>query len=283
MKNNIIIFGAGNTGVRYYEENHNKYNIIGFIDNDETKWGGKCCGKSVFAPISEEISKYDFDYILICCVQAEEKILNQLVSIGISIDRIKVLPKTDFDNEARRNIYIKLKQDFDELGVKGSVAELGVFRGDEARVLNDIFNDSRLYLFDTFEGFDERDVYVENIFNHSQAKQKQFNDTSIEIVKRKLPNPENVKIYKGYFPDTWENISDLFLLVRIDMDLYQPTVAALDIFHRRMCKGGVILLHDYYGNSYCGVKKAVDEYLDKYRCIRKMPIGDSLSCLLIGY
>ena len=67
------------------------------------------------------------------------------------------------------------------------------------------------------------------------------------------------------------------------MDLYQPTVSALNIFHERMVSGGVILLHDYYGDSYIGIKKAVDDYLILHEELIKIPIGDSLSCLIVGY
>jgi len=37
--------------------------------------------------------------------------------------------------------------------LEGSVAEVGVFRGDFAKRLNLLFPDKKLYLFDTFEGF----------------------------------------------------------------------------------------------------------------------------------
>lgn len=38
----IIIFGAGNTGKRAYEQNHEKYDIQCFLDNDQ-KSGGSLC------------------------------------------------------------------------------------------------------------------------------------------------------------------------------------------------------------------------------------------------
>ena len=37
----------------------------------------------------------------------------------------------------------------------------GVFRGEFASKINKCFPNSKLYLFDTFEGFDERDVKIE--------------------------------------------------------------------------------------------------------------------------
>jgi hypothetical protein len=42
-------------------------------------------------------------------------------------------------------------------GVPGNVAELGVFTGDFARMINYLFPQKRLFLYDTFTGFDARD------------------------------------------------------------------------------------------------------------------------------
>lgn len=43
--------------------------------------------------------------------------------------------------------------------------------------------------------------------------------------------------------------------------------------------GGVILVHDYFLDSYAGVKVAVDEFARK-EGINFMPIGDGLSVVL---
>jgi O-methyltransferase len=42
--------------------------------------------------------------------------------------------------------------------VPGAIAELGVYKGEMAAVLNRLFPDRKLYLFDTFEGFSENDL-----------------------------------------------------------------------------------------------------------------------------
>ena len=46
-------------------------------------------------------------------------------------------------------------------GLQESIAELGVFKGDTAWKLNALFPQQRLYLFDTFQGFDPRDIKEE--------------------------------------------------------------------------------------------------------------------------
>jgi len=51
--------------------------------------------------------------------------------------------------------------------ILGNVAELGVFKGNFAGIINRVFPDKKLYLFDTFEGFDKRDIKIEVENNYS--------------------------------------------------------------------------------------------------------------------
>lgn len=48
-------------------------------------------------------------------------------------------------------------------GLLENIAELGVFKGDTAWKLNALFPQQRLYLFDTFQGFDPRDIKEEKV------------------------------------------------------------------------------------------------------------------------
>src|ERR1700730_12705012 len=45
--------------------------------------------------------------------------------------------------------------------LKGNLAEVGVYKGKFARYINYYFPERVLYLFDTFEGFDKRDIINE--------------------------------------------------------------------------------------------------------------------------
>src|SRR4029079_18426640 len=46
--------------------------------------------------------------------------------------------------------------EIDRNNILGSVAELGVYKGKFARYINQLFPNRKLYLFDTFMGFDEK-------------------------------------------------------------------------------------------------------------------------------
>lgn len=164
--------------------------------------------------------------------------------------------------------------------LKGSIAELGVFKGDLAMTLNTLFSNRTLYLFDTFEGFSEKDIKVEDERNFSVSSKTDFSDTSDKMVFERMPHKDKVKICKGYFPDTAKGIEDEFCFVSIDVDLYAPTLAGLEFFYPRLVKGGYIFIHDYNSKRYQGVKNIVDEFIVKNN-VCAMPIPDFAGSMVI--
>jgi hypothetical protein len=98
----------------------------------------------------------------------------------------------------------------------------------------------------------------------------------------KLPHPEKAIIRKGYFPDTAIGLPDKFKFVNLDLDLYVPTLEGLRLFYDKMIPGGVILIHDYFPNSYPGVKQAVTEFeFELEKALLKIPIGDKISIAVV--
>jgi len=77
--------------------------------------------------------------------------------------------------------------------ISGSVAELGVYKGDFAVDINLVFPDKKLYLFDTFEGFNSKDKDTELKKSYSSALQD-FSDTSAEKVLNRMPFAQNCVI-----------------------------------------------------------------------------------------
>lgn len=145
--------------------------------------------------------------------------------------------------------------------IAGSVAELGVFRGDQAHLISRLFPDKTFHLFDTFEGFAEEDLRSERSGGLSGAIVGDFANTSISLVMGKIQNPDNIVIHKGFFPGTTEGIEDHFAFVSLDVDLHDPTVAGLHWFYQRLSPGGVIFVHDYNNCRYNGVRKAVEAFV----------------------
>ena len=197
------------------------------------------------------------------------------MSMGYTSDQVN-LSYVDRPLEARNNFVKSFASICRQMGLIGSVTEAGVFQGDFSVVINKCFPESKMYLFDTFEGFAASDVSVEGENGFSDSKAGDLSQTSEEMVMSRLPNPTVCEIRKGYFPATAENINDRFMFVNLDMDLYTPTKAGLEFFYEKMVPGGIIVIHDYFSGNYRGVKKAVDEWL-KDNPIVPFPIGDGIS------
>lgn len=143
--------------------------------------------------------------------------------------------------------------------VPGEFAELGVWKGNSAALLADFSTrmGRRLFLFDTFSGFDERDLV-----GVDSASQKLFADTSIAYVKETVQQVHDVTYLPGFFPETLtaEVEQSTFALVHIDCDLYSPMKAALEFFYPRLSKGGMLILHDYSSGVWEGGTQAIDEF-----------------------
>ncbi len=149
--------------------------------------------------------------------------------------------------------------------IAGSLAEVGVYRGELSALLHLLAPERDLYLFDTFAGFPEQDL--------SGADQR-FRDTSIEIVKAALGDTHHVVFRPGYFPETVRGLEqEKFAFVMLDLDLYQPTRAGLEFFYPRMVPGGYLFAHDYNSpESNHAVARAVNEFLqDKPEKIVELP------------
>jgi O-methyltransferase len=155
-----------------------------------------------------------------------------------------------------------LSFEINEKNIGGNVAELGVWTGNFAQLLNIAFPMRKLYLFDTFEGFDNRDIQTETANNFSEANiSKDFYVvSSTDIVLKKIQNPELCIIKKGWFPETARDIEDIFCFVHLDADLFEPIYAGLNYFYPRLAVGGYILIHDYNNIYYQGVKAAVRKF-----------------------
>jgi len=164
--------------------------------------------------------------------------------------------------------------------LEGNVAELGVYKGKFARYINRFFPERKLYLFDTFEGFDNRDITGEKSQNFSSGEQD-FSDTSIAAVLERMQFPDKCIPVKGFFPESAKGIEDSFVLVSLDADLYQPIYAGLNFFYPRLVSGGYILIHDFNNDNYKGSRKAVEQFCSE-KNINFVPLPDSGGTAIIS-
>ena len=199
--------------------------------------------------------------------------LNRHLGLGLhplSLCTMQLWPESQSEGTTSQDDYCRIMsvqlaaQRIVKKNITGAVAELGVYRGELAAILNRLFPDRTLYLFDTFEGFSDNDLSDGQEKKHSQAVAGDFKDTTIEMVLSRMSQPERVVVRKGYFPATTEGLEDTFAFVSLDVDLYKPTFAGLNYFYPRLAKGGSIFIHDYNNRRYKGVRSAVDEFTEEF-------------------
>lgn len=167
-----------------------------------------------------------------------------------------------------------------EKSVEGAIAELGVFRGDFTIILDHVFQQRRLYLFDTFEGFNMDDVESDSVINNEIGELEKFKDTSVDFVLKRLSDENEVIVKEGYFPDTFDLEEERFAFVSIDLNLYDPVRSALELLYPRMEQGGYILVSDYLAPFYGGTKKAVDDW-SRESGVKFIPVADFYGSILI--
>ncbi len=239
-----------------------KINVIAFADRNPKIWGSEISGIPVIAP--NDLPKYNFEKIVIGTVMSYDKIAVELhENYDVPYEKIDT-DYVSFTTKARDRWLSSFASTVYERGLKGNVAEGGVCEGVFARKINELFPDRKLYLFDTFEGFDERDTTIEHEKGYSNFSAGYLAISSEEKVRVSLPHPENAVIRKGYFPETAEGIDDEFVFVNLDFDLYKPTYDGLNFFYPKMVKGGVIICHDFFDDDYLGVKNAVDKFCEEH-------------------
>lgn len=284
----ILLFGAGSEGKSYLQRLQMSEDDIrvAFIDNNPALRNTRIMDVPVFSP--DDLTNLEFDAIVVTVASDTHKkeISEQLTALGINPKKTHLLSvqKDKIDTFALRGYWLYMFSHYVyENNIAGNVAECGVYQGDFARDVNKFFPDRTLYLFDTFEGFDNRDIAIEERINNPSFINGDFNkmvakshkDTSVETVLDKMPYREKVVVKKGYFPESAAGIDDKFCFVNLDMDLYEPMLNGLRFFWNKMTGAGVILMHDYFIDGLPGVKKALADFESELGCsLPKIPIGD---------
>lgn len=255
----IVIWGAGDGGLRTLTMLQKDIEVIAFIDISNEKEGTQLCGIKVYKP--DILLKLEFDKIFIGNLYGDS-IIETLKEYNITRDKIVDI----FNNgllDARIGTLKAIRDEIYENNIQGETAELGVYKGEFAQYINKFFPERKLFLFDTFEGFNQKDVAIEEKFGLSNAAKEEFYNDNIDLILNKMTCPENCIVKKGYFPDSAEGVEEKFCLVSLDVDLYMPTYSGLEYFYNRLSNGGYIMLHDYNSTRFNGVKKAVRKFCEE--------------------
>jgi len=265
--------------VRISSESLTGGGVIAIVDGNPALWGKERYGYVVSSP--DMLVDLEYEKIVICNFGSADEIKDRLTNeLSIPVDKINLS-----EQEIIRFLRERFVTDFADVvyreGISGSIAEGGVFKGDFAAHINKCFPDRKLWLFDTFGGFDEKDVDADIKLGFSTGTEGLFlNYPYVNEIVRKMANPQNLIVKKGVFPDSTKQDKELeseeFVFVNLDFDLYEPTIAGLKYFYPKMVHGGIILIHDFFTEFFAGAQQAVREFCSEYE-IRYTPIGDGFS------
>lgn len=217
----------------------------------------------------------------------EEKLKYQVFRTGYMGEIISLYDHAK-NFSAKTAVIRKLAWRLKELGAEGAIADLGAGHGDLSWQMNALMPDRKLYLFDTFTGYDERDVKKEYDLGNDlvQAGQYAFSSKKQEKAERmlleRMPCPEMVTVKKGWFPESAFDLEDeTYAMVLMETGLYGPTFTGIQYFFPRLYRGGVIILTGWEDGKSRSVRQAVADLEKQYGVFLITPICDLEGTVLI--
>jgi O-methyltransferase len=223
------------------------------------------------------------DVLVIAASDAEKSHAMEYMAIRVGFENdIIFVDRTRESFTVKGAALRRLTRRLQSLGVAGNVAELGCYQGDLSWQLNALMPDRKLYLFDTFEGYDERDLAKDAELGCFRPEAPAWKDVKTELVMARMPQKDQVILKQGWFPETALDLEEeRYALVVLDADLYQPTYAGMEYFFPRMSRGGVIVVCNYESTRFTGIRRALDDLEKKYGAFLILPIGDLEGTVMI--
>jgi O-methyltransferase len=149
--------------------------------------------------------------------------------------------------------------------VEGDFIETGVWRGGMCIIAKAMYDElgmnKKVYVADSFEGLPRPDPKYEADRNdtHFLSEYLRVPQEQVEDNFKKLEClDDNVIFVKGWFKDTLPNLDiDKISILRLDGDMYESTINALDSLYSKLSVGGMCVIDDYH---HAGCKKAVTDF-----------------------
>ena len=160
--------------------------------------------------------------------------------------------------------------------IKGDIIELGIHKGNTSLLIKkilDIFKiKKKLFLLDHFKGlvnFTNNDTKISKKFEFKYKSKKKQVETFINFFNLKnikIINKDATTLRKGFFDKKQK-----FCFVYLDMDLYEPTINALNSIEKHVSKGGYIIFDEGLKKDWSegkAIKKFYNLNKKKYKMIK---------------
>lgn len=153
-------------------------------------------------------------------------------------------------------------------GIPGDLVETGVWRGGATIFMRGILKahgitDRRVWVADSFEGLPEPDPYRypddagDRHFVHDEL------GVGVEQVKHNFRRygllDDQVMFLAGWFKDTLPTAPiDRIAVLRLDGDMYESTIQAIEALYPKLSTGGFCVVDDY--GDIAGCRQAIHDY-----------------------
>lgn len=172
-------------------------------------------------------------------------------------EKINKIYKMNTLNETNYSAYQTVKNAL-SLKLKGSIVECGVYQGQKINyfleTLNILkINNIDIYIIDTFEGMTESSNKDIQMITKKVMKKNDLS-ASLESVKDRIYQTNYPKDKLHFIKMDVRNENDLrnavkgdIIILRLDTDFYESTLASLNSLYSKVVKNGFII-HDDYGH-----------------------------------
>lgn len=236
-------------------------------------------GINCFFAIAEDVSSLRDRYIKLLEMKGFND--NDVVDdISIRDAYIELLEQSVLGNETmisreRLDSLLKCMQEVEQNNIPGDFIETGVWRGGATIFMKGFLTayDNRarkVWVADSFQGFPATTRHNELRCNNQNFPHLVV---SLDTVKENFTKydllDDQVSFLKGFFSDTLPNAPiEKLSLLRLDGDLYQSTMDALNYLYPKLSIGGYILIDDY--GFWPGCADAVNDYRNAHNIDEKI-------------
>lgn len=165
--------------------------------------------------------------------------------------------------------YVKmLLQEIREKGIKGDLAEFGIFQG---WWINFFWRETerlglqrRIYGFDSFEGLSEPHAQRDAGYWKKGMYACSLEQATKNVLAKERPR---IKLVKGFFEKSLKGpdalLAEDFSYVRIDCDMYEPARDCLNYLTGRLTDGAILVFDDWPHQLGYGEQIAFEEWLPR--------------------
>ena len=178
----------------------------------------------------------------------------------------------------------KLVREVVENQVPGDLIETGVWRGGSCIYMRALLavlgvNDRRVWVADSFMGLPKPDPVAYPADANDILHAVKFLKVSLDEVKANFAKfnmlDDRVEFLEGWFKDTLPTapIAKLAIL-RLDGDMYESTMNALDALYAKVSPGGFVIVDDY---ALPTCKKAIHDFRDRHKIQQPLEPIDNMA------